>query len=206
MTDEAILVNLDKVDPDQLRLECWLHVEPDELRVEFRDGVAKLVNLIFSKAKPRQYGSQYVTGPVLAGLVECYVHAINEGAVPTIATAWQCYAHAIHKGAIPMIVTAFQGVAEAESRRAAEAGEAEAIFADLAVGDERIKKAHEAKMEQAVQSRYEVVRARKLAEAAAAVTEALYAAHVLVNAKLREGGSLKEVEALISDIVEEFAW
>ncbi len=30
-----------------------------------------------------------MTGPVLAGLVEAYVGAINNGAVPTIATAWQ---------------------------------------------------------------------------------------------------------------------
>ena len=67
-------------------------------------GVNTLVNMIFSKAQPRRFGNQFVTGPVLAGLVEAYVHAINEGAVPTIATAWQ-------------------GVAEAESRRAAEAAE-----------------------------------------------------------------------------------
>lgn len=32
-----------------------------------------------------------MTGPVLAGLVEAYVKAINEGAVPTIATAWQVH-------------------------------------------------------------------------------------------------------------------
>ena len=30
-----------------------------------------------------------MTGSVLAGLVGAYVAAINQGAVPTIATAWQ---------------------------------------------------------------------------------------------------------------------
>jgi hypothetical protein len=45
--------------------------------------------LILRKAQPKRLGSFVLTGPVLAGLAEAYVAAINEGAVPTIATAWQ---------------------------------------------------------------------------------------------------------------------
>jgi hypothetical protein len=45
--------------------------------------------LIFRRAVPKRFGAQFVTGPVLAGLVHAYVNAINQGAVPTIATAWQ---------------------------------------------------------------------------------------------------------------------
>ena len=52
-------------------------------------GVKKLVDLIFSKSKPKRFGNGLMSGPVLAGLVEAYVDAINKGAVPTIATAWQ---------------------------------------------------------------------------------------------------------------------
>ena len=52
-------------------------------------GVSKLVQLIFSKAQPKRFVSGLMSGPVLAGLVDAYVKAINEGAVPTIATAWQ---------------------------------------------------------------------------------------------------------------------
>ena len=48
--------------------------------------------------------------PPPSGLAEAYVKAINEGAVPTIATAWQ-------------------GVAEAECRRAADAAEAAYVAA-----------------------------------------------------------------------------
>jgi hypothetical protein len=47
------------------------------------------VRLIFSKAQPKRFGAGLMTGPVLAGLVEAYVAAINAGAVPTITTAWQ---------------------------------------------------------------------------------------------------------------------
>jgi hypothetical protein len=42
------------------------------------------------QAQPRPYGNLGVmSGPLLAGLTCAYVQAINQGAVPTIATAWQ---------------------------------------------------------------------------------------------------------------------
>ena len=41
------------------------------------------------QAQPKHLGSFLLSGPVLAGLTEAYVQAINNGAVPTIATAWQ---------------------------------------------------------------------------------------------------------------------
>jgi hypothetical protein len=41
------------------------------------------------QAQPKRLGNQILTGPMLAGLVDAYVTAINNGAVPTIATAWQ---------------------------------------------------------------------------------------------------------------------
>ena len=52
-------------------------------------GIDKLIKYIFSRANPKQYAGLLMTGPVLAGLAEAYVKAINAGAVPTIATAWQ---------------------------------------------------------------------------------------------------------------------
>ena len=52
-------------------------------------GVKKLIQLIFNKAQPKRVQNSIVTGPVLAALVTAYVGAINNGAVPTIATAWQ---------------------------------------------------------------------------------------------------------------------
>lgn len=45
--------------------------------------------MILRKAQPKRLGGFVLTGPVLAGLTEAYVAAINDGAVPTIATAWQ---------------------------------------------------------------------------------------------------------------------
>lgn len=52
-------------------------------------GVSCLLKLLLSRAQPKRVGVAPVTGVMLAGLAEAYVAAINDGAVPTIATAWQ---------------------------------------------------------------------------------------------------------------------
>lgn len=52
-------------------------------------GVLQLLKLLLSRAQPKRVGVAPVTGVMLAGLAEAYVAAINDGAVPTIATAWQ---------------------------------------------------------------------------------------------------------------------
>lgn len=44
-----------------------------------RDGLHRLTQLIFSKAQPKRLGSQILSGPMLAGLTEAYVNAINNG-------------------------------------------------------------------------------------------------------------------------------
>jgi hypothetical protein len=74
------------------------------LRPEFRRGVSRLARVVLERACPKTVHGHVVTGPVLAGLAEAYVAAINAGAVPTIATAWE-------------------GVAERECRRAGREAE-----------------------------------------------------------------------------------
>lgn len=44
-----------------------------------REGLHRLTQLIFSKAQPKRLGSQILSGPMLAGLTEAYVTAINNG-------------------------------------------------------------------------------------------------------------------------------
>lgn len=56
-------------------------------------GVSKLTRLLLARAQPKRIGFVPVSGAMLAGLAEAYSAAINEGAVPTIATAWQVRAH-----------------------------------------------------------------------------------------------------------------
>ena len=71
------------------------------LRPEFLAGVEALTESVLRDAKPKMVDGCVLTGPALAALAEAYVGAINDGAVPAIATAWQ-------------------GVAEGECRKAAD--------------------------------------------------------------------------------------
>lgn len=44
-----------------------------------RDGLHRLTQLIFNKTLPKRLGNQILNGPMLAGLTEAYVGAINSG-------------------------------------------------------------------------------------------------------------------------------
>ena len=61
-------------------LRCLCHTLPR------REGLHRLTQLIFSKALPKRLGAQILSGPMLAGLTEAYVTAINNGWVPL----WGC--------------------------------------------------------------------------------------------------------------------
>ncbi|KAJ8761398.1 hypothetical protein K2173_001529 [Erythroxylum novogranatense] len=74
----------------------------DKLRPEFRSGLDALTKFVFERTRPKQIGATVMTGPILVGITESYLEALNNGAVPTISSSWQ-------------------SVEEAECRRAYEA-------------------------------------------------------------------------------------
>ncbi|CAL9081572.1 unnamed protein product [Musa textilis] len=59
------------------------------LRKEFRSGLDALMNFVFKRTRPKQVGDIVMTGPVLAGITQLFLDAINNGAVPTISSSWQ---------------------------------------------------------------------------------------------------------------------
>lgn len=61
----------------------------DRLRPEFRAGLDALTKFVFERTRPKQVGATVLTGPVLIGITESYLDAINNGAVPTISSSWQ---------------------------------------------------------------------------------------------------------------------
>ncbi|KAK3207076.1 hypothetical protein Dsin_021122 [Dipteronia sinensis] len=63
----------------------------DELRPEFRSGLDALTKFVFERTRPKQVGSTVMTGPVLIGITESYLDALNKGAVPTISSLWQIW-------------------------------------------------------------------------------------------------------------------
>jgi hypothetical protein len=189
---------------DQLmRLDA---MPPEALRPEFQNGMRQLTTLILRKAQPKRLGTQVLTGPVLAGLASAYVTAINSGAVPSIASAWQ-------------------GVAEAESRRAADAAQAawsvtfrpEQLIADeavlngahqlalavgqrafnaVAIGDEGVKLAHDKQWKEACSARYLELKTSRLNAAAVACEQALAQGTAALSAAARaEGASVQSVVA-----------
>ncbi|XP_050205358.1 uncharacterized protein LOC126655281 [Mercurialis annua] len=59
------------------------------LRPEFRAGLDALTKFVFERTRPKQVGATIMTGPILVGITESYLSALNNGAVPTIFTSWQ---------------------------------------------------------------------------------------------------------------------
>ncbi|XP_014493951.1 guanylate-binding protein 1 [Vigna radiata var. radiata] len=60
-----------------------------KLRPEFRSGLDALTKFVFERTRPKQVGATMMTGPVLVGITESYLDALNHGAVPTISSSWQ---------------------------------------------------------------------------------------------------------------------
>lgn len=98
VNDEEQLAALDSLPPSQMRPEFrwglgaqgvggttltqslrWRHADTGCAHSVCRDGLHRLTQLIFSKAQPKRLGSQILSGPMLAGLTEAYVNAINNG-------------------------------------------------------------------------------------------------------------------------------
>ncbi|XP_056686919.1 uncharacterized protein [Spinacia oleracea] len=59
------------------------------LRPEFRSGLDALTRFAFERTRPKQIGATVMNGPMLAGLTQSFLDALNNGAVPTISSSWQ---------------------------------------------------------------------------------------------------------------------
>lgn len=70
-------------------LKPFFHMQLDKLRPEFRAGLDALTKFVFERTRPKQVGATVMTGPILVGITESYLEALNNGAVPTISSSWQ---------------------------------------------------------------------------------------------------------------------
>uniref|UniRef100_A0A7N0UI56 GB1/RHD3-type G domain-containing protein n=1 Tax=Kalanchoe fedtschenkoi TaxID=63787 RepID=A0A7N0UI56_KALFE len=64
-------------------------IKLDKMRPEFRAGLDALTKFVFERTRPKQVGGTVLTGPILVGITESYLSALNNGAVPTISSSWQ---------------------------------------------------------------------------------------------------------------------
>ncbi|KAK9756915.1 hypothetical protein RND81_01G129400 [Saponaria officinalis] len=60
-----------------------------KFRPEFRAGLDALTRFVFERTRPKQIGTSIMNGPILAGITQSFLDALNNGAVPTIASSWQ---------------------------------------------------------------------------------------------------------------------
>ena len=81
-------------------IQACLLAQLDELRPEFRSGLDALTKYVLERTKPKQVGATIMTGPILAGITQSFLDAINKGAVPTISSSWQ-----VSVGFKPRIIT-----------------------------------------------------------------------------------------------------
>ena len=72
----------------KLRFFFW---QLEKLRPEFHAGLDELTRFVFERTRPKQVAGTTMTGPVLAGVTQSFLDAINNGAVPTIASSWQVF-------------------------------------------------------------------------------------------------------------------
>ncbi|XP_062223447.1 uncharacterized protein LOC133922230 [Phragmites australis] len=61
----------------------------EKMRPEFQAGLDELTRFIFERTRPKQVAGTVMTGPVLAGVTQSFLDAINNGAVPAISSSWQ---------------------------------------------------------------------------------------------------------------------
>ncbi|CAL0331372.1 unnamed protein product [Lupinus luteus] len=74
---------------DENDLQRLEQISLDKFRPEFRSGLDSLTKFVFERTRPKQVGATMMTGPVLVGITESYLNALNHGAVPTISSSWQ---------------------------------------------------------------------------------------------------------------------
>jgi hypothetical protein len=204
-----------------------------QLRPEFRSAVSRLARLVLERAGPKTVaGGNVVTGPVLAGLAEAYVAAINAGAVPTIATAWQGVAerecararreaedaYASEFGISGAVLNEPEAL-DAEHRRAL--GVARRVFAEEAVGGEEeeggggeddgngngsARSTARRSLETSLERRFGLVRARVLADADAHAERLLAEGKQRVSAAARLGaGGWRDVSGAVAAVEQEYS-
>lgn len=189
-------------------------LSPSALRPEFKNGLAQLTSAIFRKAQPKRLGAQVITGPVLAGLTEAYVAAINAGAVPTIATAWQGVAEAecrraadaaeaAYLASLPADLSPDEGSMEAVHGRAMEEGQR--AFDAIAIGDEGVRLANDKRWRDAVTVRFRELKEKTLTSAALAceraINEGVSRLHTIL---LREDATVEDINNEASAFYEQY--
>ncbi|XP_021830251.1 guanylate-binding protein 4 [Prunus avium] len=139
-------------------------IQLDKLRPEFRSGLDALTRFVFERTRPKQVGATMMTGPVLVGITQSYLDALNKGAVPTISSSWQSVeedgCRTAYDYALEVYKSAFHRPKDPEEAAFREAHEKAvqkslAAFNDGAVGVGSARKKYEAELHKKLKKEFE---------------------------------------------------
>ncbi|KAL2931698.1 Guanylate-binding protein 2 [Bienertia sinuspersici] len=74
---------------NESQLQRMDQIPLEKLRPEFKSGLDALTRFVFERTRPKQLGASVMNGPMLAGITQSFLDALNHGAVPTITSSWQ---------------------------------------------------------------------------------------------------------------------
>ncbi|XP_004293897.1 PREDICTED: uncharacterized protein LOC101305731 [Fragaria vesca subsp. vesca] len=149
-------------------------IDLKKLRPEFRAGLDALTRFVFERTRPKQVGATMMTGPVLVGILQSYLDALNNGAVPTISSSWQSVEEAECRRAFDSAVDAYRSAfdrsklpEEAALREAHEEAvqKSLAAFNDCAVGVGPTRKKYEGNLHRQLKKEFEDYKKKAYMEA-----------------------------------------
>ena len=185
------------------------------LRTEFMDGVESLYQSILNQVRPKRFGDRRLDGEMMAAMVEGYVTAINDGAVPTIASAWQGVAEAQCLKASQSATEAFNAslstarVAASEPEmcglRAKLLEQALAIFDKASAGPHGMRSQHREALVSSLGQVFETFKARIYLEAEMRCVQRIKTAEARARAMVRGSEGEENLRGFLVDFVEDYS-
>ncbi|KAL0542789.1 hypothetical protein IC582_017866 [Cucumis melo] len=167
---------------DENDLQRLDQISLDKLRPEFRSGLDAFTKFVFERTRPKQVGATVMTGPILVGITESYLDALNHGAVPTITSSWQSVEEAecrrAYDHAAEVYMSTFDRSKPPEEAALREAHETAvqkslAAFNSSAVGAGPVRKKYEGLLEKFYRKAFEDYKRNAYAEADLQCTNAI---------------------------------
>ncbi|XP_075489182.1 uncharacterized protein LOC142528033 [Primulina tabacum] len=146
----------------------------DKLRPEFRSGLDALTRFVFERTRPKQVGAMVMTGPIFARIIQSFLDALNNGAVPTITSSWQSVEEAecqrAYELATEIYMSAFDRAKPPEEVALREAHEdavqkSVATFNSTAVGAGLIRQKYENRLQSFLKKAFEDIKKDAFREA-----------------------------------------
>ncbi|KAL8158472.1 hypothetical protein V2J09_000009 [Rumex salicifolius] len=196
------------------QLQRMDQISLEKLRPEFKAGLDALTRFVFERTRPKQVGATIMNGPMLAGLTQSFLDALNKGAVPTITSSWQSVEEAecrrAYDAAAEVYMSSFDRTKppeEAALREAHEAAVQKALseFNATAVGAGSVRQKYEKLIQTFFRKAYEDYKRNAFMEADLQCSNAIQSMErKLRSACLAPDAKLEQVLKVLDDVLTEY--